>query len=113
MLHYHVQISNLKGQVSDLQNEINVRGGNQTITVLQNGTSLVDIYGNVSNSVVLIQGTLENDTGIQGSGFVYDYLGRFVMLTNYQRCPGHDRPKCHFLRWRWLRGCSSGDGPLR
>ncbi len=77
------QISNLKGQISNLQNQINVLGGNQTVTILQNGTSLVDIYGSVSNSVVLIQGTQENDTGIQGSGFVYDYSGRFVILTNY------------------------------
>lgn len=85
-----IQITNLKGQVSDLQNQVSSLGGtqnqtidNQTITILQNGTSLVDIYGNVSTSVVLIEGDLTNDSGVQGSGFVYDYSGRMVILTNY------------------------------
>ena len=85
-----IQITNLKGQVSDLQNHVASISGaqnqtinNQTITIFQNGDSLVEIYGNVSTSVVLIEGTLSNDTGVQGSGFVYDYSGNMVILTNY------------------------------
>jgi S1-C subfamily serine protease len=86
-----LQISNLKGQVADLQSQIATISGtqnqtitNQTITIYQNGTSLVDLYANVSDSVVLIQGTLaDNSSGVQGSGFVYNYSGTLVVLTNF------------------------------
>ncbi len=84
------QITKLKGQLSDLQSQIASISGprnqtidNQTITIFQNGNSLVDIYGNTSVSVVLIEGALSNSSGVQGSGFVYDYSGKMVVLTNY------------------------------
>jgi S1-C subfamily serine protease len=49
---------------------------------MQNGTSLADIYASVRESVVLIQG-VTSDGGVQGSGFVYNFAGRTVVLTNY------------------------------
>jgi S1-C subfamily serine protease len=54
---------------------------------VQNGTSLVDIYANLRNSVVLVQGDT-TDGGVQGSGFVYDFDGRTVVLTNYHVVQG-------------------------
>jgi S1-C subfamily serine protease len=91
-----LQISNLKGQISDLRSQVSTLGGtqnqtinNQTITIFQNGTSLVDLYGNVSDSVVLIQGTLiDNSSSVQGSGFVYNYSGNMVILTNFHVVQG-------------------------
>jgi S1-C subfamily serine protease len=83
------QITNLNSRVADLQNQVATINGslnqtitNQTITILQNGTSLVDIYSSVSNSVVLLHGTT-NNSEVQGSGFVYNYSGRMVVLTNF------------------------------
>jgi S1-C subfamily serine protease len=81
------QVSSLNGQIANLQTSIsNLEGLQnatyQNITILQNGTSLVDIYSNLRNSVVLVQGDT-SDGGVQGSGFVYDFNGRPVVLTNY------------------------------
>ena len=78
------QISNLNTQVTDLRNQITAMSTNsdQIITVNQNGTNLVDIYKNVSDSVVLIQGNTASGE-VQGSGFIYNYTGTIVVLTNY------------------------------
>ena len=81
------QVTNLNGQITNLQSAVSDLQGNQnttyqTITILQNGTSLADIYNDVRASVVLIQGETSNG-GVQGSGFVYSFSGRTVVLTNY------------------------------
>jgi S1-C subfamily serine protease len=82
-------ISNLNSQVADLRSQVtllaesqNQTVNNQTVIIYQNGVSLVDIYGNVSDSVVLVQGTV-NGSDVQGSGFVYNYTNRMVVLTNF------------------------------
>ena len=90
LLIYYVsyrQVSSLNGQITNLQTAFSNLEGHQNatiqnITILQNGTSLVDIYSNLKNSVVLVQGDT-TDGGVQGSGFVYDFGGRMVVLTNY------------------------------
>jgi len=81
------QVSSLNGQITNMQTSISNLDGHQNvtyqnITILQNGTSLADIYSNLRNSVVLVQGDT-SDGGVQGSGFVYDFNGRTVVLTNY------------------------------
>jgi len=83
------EVTTLQTQVSDLQTQLSTLSSNQsisvtneTVTVLQNGTSIADIYAKVSNSIVLIFGNTNNGT-VQGSGFVYDYNGRMVVITNY------------------------------
>ena len=86
------QVNNLNGQISILQSQVSdLRGSQnatyQNITILQNGTSLADIYTNVGASVVLVQGET-NDGGVQGSGFVYNFAGRNVVLTNYHVVQG-------------------------
>ena len=86
------QVSSLNGQITNLQTSIsNLEGYQnatyQNITILQNGTSLVEIYSNLRNSVVLVQGDT-SDGGVQGSGFVYDFNGRIVVLTNYHVVQG-------------------------
>jgi S1-C subfamily serine protease len=86
------QVSNLNGQITNLQTSISNLEGHQNatyqnITILQNETSLVDIYSNLRNSVVLVQGDT-SDGGVQGSGFVYDFSGRTVVLTNYHVVQG-------------------------
>ncbi|MCW4046164.1 MAG: trypsin-like peptidase domain-containing protein [Candidatus Bathyarchaeota archaeon] len=80
--------NSLSNQVADLQNQVSALTGSQNvtyqnITIYQNGTSLADIYSNVRDSVVLVQGTESDGTGVQGSGFVYRYANRNVVITNY------------------------------
>jgi S1-C subfamily serine protease len=85
-------VSNLKNQISDLQSQISDLRGfqnatTQNITILQNGTSLAEIYTNVRASVVLVQGDTSSG-GVQGSGFVYNFAGENVVLTNYHVVEG-------------------------
>jgi S1-C subfamily serine protease len=87
------QTNSLTNQVADLQNQVSALSGfqnatYQTITIYQNGTSLADIYNNVRDSVVLVQGTVSDGTGVQGSGFVYNFADRNLVITNYHVVQG-------------------------
>ncbi len=82
------QIDELRTQISQLTNS-SITGGNQTIhltnqtiTLYQNASYLPDLYETVGPSVVLIQG-ITNTGSVQGSGFIYNYSGRIVIITNY------------------------------
>jgi len=82
------QINELKNETSNLRAHVSKLWGSQNITyqnitLYQNGTSLVKIYEKVRDSVVLIRGTLAEGGTVQGSGFVYNYSGLMVVITNY------------------------------
>jgi S1-C subfamily serine protease len=86
------QTGSLNNRINNLQNQLSSNEGfqnatYQTITINQNGSSLTDIYKSVSDSVVLLQGTV-TDGVVQGSGFVYRFLDRTVVLTNYHVVQG-------------------------
>ena len=86
------QVSNLNSQITNLQITVSNLEGHQnatyqSITILQNGTSLADLYANVQSSVVLVQGDT-SDGGVQGSGFVYNFDDQNVVLTNYHVVQG-------------------------
>jgi len=88
---YH-QTTNLNGQITSLQNQLSNATGfqnatYQSITIMQDSTSLADIYENVRHSVVLVQGE-ESSGSVQGSGFVCNFAGRAVVLTNYHVVQG-------------------------
>ena len=74
------EVSNLQGHVSKLWGFQNVTY--QNITIYQNNTALVKIYEKVRDSVVLIRGKTARGM-VQGSGFVYNYSGTMVVITNY------------------------------
>jgi len=81
------QISDLNNKMSILESQVSDAVGfqnasYQAITIMQNGTSIQNIYNNIHNSVVLITGTTSSG-GVEGSGFVYNFAGRMVILTNY------------------------------
>ena len=78
----------LSNDVAALQSQLSNLSGLQNatyenITIYQNATYLADIYAGVRGSVVLVQGTTSDQTGIQGSGFVYEASDRMVVVTNY------------------------------
>lgn len=81
------QISILESEVSNLKSEVSKLWGSQSVfsqnvTVYQNGASLSDIYAKVKDSVVLIRVQTEDET-VQGSGFIYNFTGTMVVITNY------------------------------
>ena len=81
------EVSELNNQVDLLKNQIIGENGvshitNQTIIIYQNSTALVKLYENVRNSIVLVQG-VTSEGGVQGSGFVYNYVSRNIVITNY------------------------------
>jgi S1-C subfamily serine protease len=79
------QISGLQAQISELEGMQNATY--QNITVYQDSLSLAEIYANVKDSVVLIQGVTQSGS-VQGSGFVYSHKGQIVIITNYHVVQG-------------------------
>jgi S1-C subfamily serine protease len=83
------QISSLQQQVVGLQSSLNAANQNSTITGTGN-VSLAEIYAQVKDSVVVVQGyEVQYDmfgrsyySGVQGSGFTYDYNGQMIVVTN-------------------------------
>ena len=87
---YYISVQEIKmmnDKVQGLQDQISAITGSQNfthhnITIYQNSSWVSEIYENVRNSVVLVQG-LTSDGSVQGSGFVYDSSGTIVVITNY------------------------------
>lgn len=86
------EVKTLSATMNNLQTDMSVLHGfqnatYQNITILQNGTSLVDLYANVKDSVVLLQGETRSGN-VQGSGFIYEFSGQPVVITNYHVVEG-------------------------
>lgn len=83
------EINSLKSDVSNLKTEVSNLWGirptvkHQNITIYQNSTALAELYERVRSSVVLILGKTNKGETVQGSGFVYNYSGTMVIITNY------------------------------
>jgi S1-C subfamily serine protease len=90
-------ISGLQSQISTLQGQLVALQSGQNITLQGNtyitgeNASLAQLYAEVKDSVVVIQGlTVQYDifrrpyyTSVQGSGFIYNFDGQMVVITNY------------------------------
>jgi len=76
------KVSTLQNQVATLSASQSQTVNNQSITIVQNGTDLPDLYAKVTNSVVLVHGTT-TDSEVEGSGFIYNYSGQMVIVTNF------------------------------
>lgn len=84
------QLSTLQEHVSNLQSTQNIVNQNNTYILAENA-SLSQLYEQVKDSVVIIRGIIvQYDifhrpyyTQVQGSGFVYNFTGEIVIITNY------------------------------
>src|SRR3989304_6313151 len=90
----YVEVNRLREDVAVLESQLSSVIGNQNVTnqdipVYQDSAALASIYFNVRESVVLIQGTT-SDSGVQGSGFVYNFANRMVVITNNHVVSGTD-----------------------
>ncbi len=87
------EISNLQNQVIVLQEQIANVQSTQNVTVISGeNVSVSQLYEQVEDSVVVIRGMMiaQYDrfgrpyyTQVQGSGFVYNFTGQIVIVTNY------------------------------
>lgn len=72
------RINDLENEVSSMQVWVDALKKTQNSSYLVGNVSLSEIYERVKDSVVMIYAD-----SAQGSGFVYDFLGRMVIVTNY------------------------------
>ena len=84
------QINDLQNQVSTLQEQLTNLPSVQNFTyVFGDNASLAELYEKIKDSVVTIRGLQTNlgelspTTQVQGSGFIYNYTGQIVIITNY------------------------------
>ncbi|MBS7647674.1 trypsin-like peptidase domain-containing protein [Candidatus Bathyarchaeota archaeon] len=94
-LYLSERISNLEHELSILKQQAANLQTMQTIInntyILGENISLSDLYEKVKDSVVIIRGVMiQYDvfrrpyyTQVQGSGFVYNFSGQMVVITNY------------------------------
>ena len=84
------QINDLQNQVSTLQEQLTNLPSVQNFTyVFGDNASLAELYVKIKDSVVTIRGLQTNlgelspTTQVQGSGFIYNFTGQIVIITNY------------------------------
>jgi S1-C subfamily serine protease len=94
------RVSTLENQVSSLQSTSNSSSGNVSYEnntyFLGENVSLPLLYEQIKNSVVVVQGVIvQYDffgrayySSVQGSGFVSNLTGQFVIITNYHVVDG-------------------------
>jgi S1-C subfamily serine protease len=83
-------INDLQNQVSALQTQLANKPVQNVTYVFGNNSSLSNLYEEIKDSVVTITGVIvqttflgSSYTQVQGSGFVYNFTGRMVIITNY------------------------------
>lgn len=84
------QVSTLQEQISNIQLGSNTSGQSNTFLIGEN-VSLAPLYEEVKDAIVVIRGLmLQYDvfrrpyySQVQGSGFVYNFNGQIVVITNY------------------------------
>ena len=109
------EINALDDKITGLQSQLSGLSGfqnatYQSITIYQNSTALADIYANVRESVVLVQGTT-SDGGVQGSGFVYETSNRMVVITNYHVVHGTSALSVTFSNGKGYSAVTLGTDP--
>jgi S1-C subfamily serine protease len=101
---YAVSYWTLNGRISDLQDQLSTLRAGQNVTYVpvenisyfQDNVSLSQLYDQVNESVVVVQGQIvQYDffgrpyySAVQGSGFVSNLTGQFVIITNYHVVQG-------------------------
>jgi S1-C subfamily serine protease len=76
------QLSSFENQFSSLRNQIAELGKENVIYVVQDNFSLSDLYEKVKDAVVVIRGVVVGGV-VQGSGFLYNFEGQPVIITNF------------------------------
>jgi serine protease Do len=97
LIGYVLSNSAVSGRLTDLQNQVTAlsSSSNSKYQVIPDNVSLSQLYQDVRDSVVMVTGVeVQNTffgqqvTGIQGSGFVDNFTGRMVVVTNFHVVDG-------------------------
>lgn len=91
LLGYSASYMTLSGRIDNLQTQLSTLPVQNATYFLDDNVSLSQLYRQVEESVVIIRGLLvQYDffhrayyTQVQGSGFVYDFAGQEIVITNY------------------------------
>ena len=83
------QLTDVQELLSQVQSELDQEPENVTV-IMENNASVSELYSQIADSVVVIRGFVESYdifgrvyySQIQGSGFVYDFRGQDVVVTN-------------------------------
>ncbi len=75
------EVNQLQGEISSLRDEISGLQSDNITYVIGDNASLPELYAEAKDSIVMILGT-ESGGQVQGSGFVYDFQGRMIIITN-------------------------------
>ena len=90
-LPFSAKINDLENQLSTLNQQIETLQTSAISSSSGGNTSLPQLFNQVRQSVVVIEGLQINYdifrrpyyTQVQGSGFIYNYEGQMIILTNY------------------------------
>jgi S1-C subfamily serine protease len=85
------QVDGLRQQIQALQGQVqNASSASGTVTLIDGNVSISALYQSAKDSVVVISGTVVQNTffgpayaEVQGSGFVYNLTGQMVIVTNF------------------------------
>ncbi len=82
------QIHEFESEIEKIKSQISQAWGSQqtiyqNVTVYQSGVVLSEIYEKVKDSVVLVSVSRKDGTTAKGSGFIYNFSNRIVVITNY------------------------------
>jgi 2-alkenal reductase len=91
LLGYAITYSTISGRIDDLQNQLSTLPYQNVTYFLDENVSLSQLYQQVKESVVVIRGqVVQYDffhrpyySQVQGSGFVHNFTGEAVVITNY------------------------------
>jgi S1-C subfamily serine protease len=97
LMGYAITYSTLSGRINELQNQLSTLPYQNATYFLDKNVSLSQLYNQVKESVLVIQGLqpqydifnrLAGYSGVQGSGFISNFTGQTVVITNYHVVQG-------------------------
>lgn len=97
LLGYAMTYSSMEGKISDLQNKLSALPNQNVTYYLGVNTSLSQLYKQVEDSVVVIRGQVPQYnyfnriigySEVQGSGFISNFTGQTIVITNYHVVQG-------------------------
>jgi len=90
----NTEVATLQNQLVSMQSTLSYNIGTNTVSASYSNTSLATLYTEVQDSVVTIDSTIityyntpwrqqaATESSAQGSGFIYEYNGEMVIITN-------------------------------
>ena len=114
------QIQNLENELSMINQRIdNLQITSRTPSILDDNVSLPLLFDQIRQSVVVVEGLIPHRdffgriyyTQDQGSGFIYDFNGQMIILTNYHVVAGTTSINVTFINEKEYPASILGSNP--